>query len=56
MRNGSVPPTANLERLGDDIQLDVVHGEPRFVAPNPALSNSFGFGGHNVTLILAPAS
>ena len=56
MRNGSVPPTANLERLGDDIQLDVVHGEPRSVAPNPALSNSFGFGGHNVTLILAPAS
>jgi hypothetical protein len=49
MRNGSVPPTANLERLGDDIQLDVVHGEPRSVAPNPALSNSFGFGGHNVT-------
>ena len=56
MRNGSVPPTANLERLGDDIQLDVVHGEPRSVAPNPALSNSFGFGGHNVTLILAPVS
>ena len=56
MRNGSVPPTANLERLGDDIQLDVVHGEPRPLAPSPALSNSFGFGGHNVTLILAPAS
>jgi 3-oxoacyl-[acyl-carrier-protein] synthase II len=56
MRSGSVPPTANLERLGDDIQLDVVHGEPRSVAPSPALSNSFGFGGHNVTLILAPAS
>ncbi len=56
MRNGSVPPTANLERLGDDIQLDVVHGEPRSVAPSPALSNSFGFGGHNVTLIFAPAS
>ena len=56
MRNGSVPPTANLERLGDDIHLDVVHGEPRSVAPSPALSNSFGFGGHNVTLILAPAS
>jgi 3-oxoacyl-[acyl-carrier-protein] synthase II len=56
MRNGSVPPTANLERLGDDIQLDVVQGEPRSVAPSPALSNSFGFGGHNVTLILAPPS
>jgi 3-oxoacyl-[acyl-carrier-protein] synthase II len=56
MRNGEVPPTANLERLGDDIQLDVVHGEPRAVATAPALSNSFGFGGHNVTLIIAPVS
>ena len=25
MREGQVPPSANLERLGDDIQLDVVH-------------------------------
>ena len=35
MREGLVPPTANLERLGDDIQLDVVHGAPRSVAPAP---------------------
>ena len=52
----SVPPTANLEHLGDDIQLDVVSGAPRPLAPAPALSNSFGFGGHNATLIFAPAS
>ncbi len=50
-----VPPTANLERIGDDIQLDVVAGVPRPLAPAPALSNSFGFGGHNATLIFAPA-
>jgi 3-oxoacyl-[acyl-carrier-protein] synthase II len=56
IRNGLVPPTANLERLGDDIHLDVVAGEPRALAPQHALSNSFGFGGHNVSLILAPAS
>jgi 3-oxoacyl-[acyl-carrier-protein] synthase II len=56
MRDGSVPPTANLERMGDEIQLDVVSGEPRSVTPAPALSNSFGFGGHNATLIFAPAS
>ena len=56
MRNGLVPPTANLERLGDDIHLDVVARRSPGVAPQPALSNSFGFGGHNVTLILAPAS
>jgi 3-oxoacyl-[acyl-carrier-protein] synthase II len=56
MRDGSVPPTANLEHIGDDIQLDVVSGTARTVTPAPALSNSFGFGGHNATLILAPAS
>jgi len=56
MRDGSVPPTANLERMGDEIQLDVVSGGPRSVTPAPALSNSFGFGGHNATLIFAPAS
>ena len=54
--HGAVPPTANLERLGDDIALDVVSGGPRSLAPAPALSNSFGFGGHNATLVLAPPS
>src|ERR1700751_2635393 len=43
---GGVPPTANLTRLGDDIALDVVAGAPRPVAAAPAISNSFGFGGH----------
>jgi 3-oxoacyl-[acyl-carrier-protein] synthase II len=51
-----VPPTANLERLGDDIRIDVVAGAPRPVGAGPALSNSFGFGGHNASLIIAPAS
>ena len=54
--NGEVPPTANLERIGDDIALDVISGAPRPLAPAPALSNSFGFGGHNATLVLAPPS
>jgi 3-oxoacyl-[acyl-carrier-protein] synthase II len=53
---GAVPPTANLERIGDDIALDVVAGSSRPAAPAPALSNSFGFGGHNATLVLAPPS
>ena len=56
IRDGSVPPTANLEQIGDDIQLDVVSGTPRPITAAPALSNSFGFGGHNATLIFAPAS
>jgi 3-oxoacyl-[acyl-carrier-protein] synthase II len=52
LRDGIVPPTANLEQIGDDIGLDVVAGEPRPIERKPVLSNSFGFGGHNATLIL----
>jgi 3-oxoacyl-[acyl-carrier-protein] synthase II len=51
VREGAVPPTANLERLGDDIELDVVAGAPREVGAKPAISNSFGFGGHNACLV-----
>jgi 3-oxoacyl-[acyl-carrier-protein] synthase II len=54
IKNQSIPPTANLGRIGDEIGLDIVHGEPRPFTPAPVLSNSFGFGGHNATLIVAP--
>jgi 3-oxoacyl-[acyl-carrier-protein] synthase II len=52
LRDGLVPPTANLDQIGEDIGLDVVAGEPRPIERKPVLSNSFGFGGHNATLIL----
>ncbi len=52
LRDGVAPPTANLERVGDDIGVDVVGGRAREIGSRPALSNSFGFGGHNATLIL----
>jgi 3-oxoacyl-[acyl-carrier-protein] synthase II len=46
-----VPPTRNLDDPDDDIALDVVRISPRELpAGAAALSNSFGFGGHNVTL------
>ena len=53
---GELPPTANLEHLGDDIALDVVAGSARPFDAAPVLSNSFGFGGHNATLVFAPGS
>lgn len=50
-----IPPTANTTTLGDDIRCDVVVGSARPWAPGPTISNNFGFGGHNGSVILAPA-
>ncbi len=49
-----IPPTANTKVLGDDMTIDVVMGEPRDWEPGPTLSNNFGFGGHNGSIIIAP--
>jgi 3-oxoacyl-[acyl-carrier-protein] synthase II len=51
-----IPPTANTKVLGDDINIDVVMAEPRPWVPGPTLSNNFGFGGHNGSIVLAPAT
>jgi beta-ketoacyl ACP synthase len=50
LRDGLIPPTLNLRNLDPEIDLDVVAGEPRQGNFNYAISNSFGFGGHNVAL------
>jgi 3-oxoacyl-[acyl-carrier-protein] synthase II len=52
--NGLIPPVAGLCTIGDDIDLDVVKGRPRAVPGGAALSNSFGFGGTNTTLVIGP--
>jgi len=53
IRDGLIPPTANLENLDPGVQLDVVSGEARKVELTAALNDSFGFGGHNVALAFA---
>jgi 3-oxoacyl-[acyl-carrier-protein] synthase II len=50
-----IPPTANTKVLDDDMQIDLVIGEAREWEPGPTISNNFGFGGHNGSIILAPA-
>ncbi|GAA3225369.1 beta-ketoacyl-[acyl-carrier-protein] synthase family protein [Actinocorallia longicatena] len=52
LREGLIPPVRNLVDLDDAVDLDIVTDEPRKLLPGPAsaLANSFGFGGHNVTL------
>ena len=50
-----VPPTLNLDDRDDDVDLDVVTVDPRPLREGPAISNAFGFGGHNVVLVIQPA-
>jgi 3-oxoacyl-[acyl-carrier-protein] synthase II len=54
-RDGQAPPTANHERTDPEINIDVIAGSPRSVQ-GPVLSNSFGFGGHNATLVVGPVA
>ncbi|MBX2863290.1 MAG: beta-ketoacyl-ACP synthase II [Leptolyngbyaceae cyanobacterium MAG.088] len=49
--NDQVPPTINLQEPDDDCDLDYVPNQSRAHTVNVAMSNSFGFGGHNVTLV-----
>ncbi|MEM7141715.1 MAG: beta-ketoacyl-ACP synthase II [Actinomycetota bacterium] len=56
MRNGEIPPTAGHESMDPEMpDIDLVVGGPRPWTPGPSLSNSFGFGGHNGTLVIGPA-
>jgi 3-oxoacyl-[acyl-carrier-protein] synthase II len=52
LARGIVPPTINLERPDPQCDLDFVPNQARQRAVKAALSNSFGFGGHNVTLAM----
>lgn len=53
IRDGKIPPTINLENPDPECDLDYVPNQVREHTVNVALSNSFGFGGHNATLVLS---
>lgn len=52
VRNDVVPPTMNYQTPDPECDLDYVPNEPRRVPVRVAMSNAFGFGGHNVALVL----
>lgn len=52
MRDGFIPPTINYEYPDPECDLDYVPNTGREAPLDAVMSNSFGFGGHNVSLIL----
>jgi 3-oxoacyl-[acyl-carrier-protein] synthase II len=52
----AIPPTAGYVTPDPELHLDIVAGAPRPWEPGPVLSNSFGFGGHNGSLIFVPSA
>jgi len=53
IQNGILPPTINYETPDPECDLDYVPNRARKLHPKHTMSNSFGFGGHNATIILS---
>jgi len=53
IRDGILPPTINYETPAPECDLDYVPNTPRKADVQVAISNSFGFGGHNATVVIA---
>jgi len=53
MREGVIPATINYQTPDPECDLDYVPNQPRNATIEHAMSNSFGFGGHNATLVFS---
>jgi 3-oxoacyl-[acyl-carrier-protein] synthase II len=51
IRDGVIPPTINYETPDEECDLDYVPNVAREAEVKTAMTNSFGFGGHNVSLV-----
>jgi 3-oxoacyl-[acyl-carrier-protein] synthase II len=56
LRDGVIHPTRNYEIPDPECDLDYVPDGPREIPIRCAISNSFGFGGHNASLIVSPVT
>jgi 3-oxoacyl-[acyl-carrier-protein] synthase II len=56
LQRGIVPPTINLETPDPQCDIDLVPNTARNAKLKAVMSNSFGFGGHNVSLLMRAAS
>jgi 3-oxoacyl-[acyl-carrier-protein] synthase II len=56
LRRGQLPPTQNLDDPDPECELDHIRKAPRPARPDFAVSNSFGFGGHNISLVFGHPS
>ena len=54
MQHKLIPPTAGTTELDPTMDIDLVMGSARPWVPGPAISNNFGFGGHNGSVIIGP--
>jgi 3-oxoacyl-[acyl-carrier-protein] synthase II len=52
IHHGVLPPTINLDHPGEGCDLDYIPNVAREVRVNRVMSNSFGFGGHNASLLI----
>ncbi|MEY3266680.1 MAG: hypothetical protein RJA15_1126 [Actinomycetota bacterium] len=54
IQHKQIPPTAGTTEVDPAMSIDLVTGTARDWEPGPAISNNFGFGGHNGSVIIAP--
>lgn len=52
IKNRTIPPTINLDEPDPECDLDYVPNQPRDMRIRKAMSNSFGFGGHNACIVI----